>query len=70
MSRPGNDEIQLDLFGDHASNVALYPRVPWPYIGLIKGRPNIAPVLTSRVVLIRVWMGRLLPRPRGCAKKE
>jgi pimeloyl-ACP methyl ester carboxylesterase len=26
MSRPGNDEIQLDLFGDYASNVALYPR--------------------------------------------
>jgi pimeloyl-ACP methyl ester carboxylesterase len=26
MCRPGNDEIQLDLFGDYASNVALYPR--------------------------------------------
>jgi pimeloyl-ACP methyl ester carboxylesterase len=26
MSRPGNDEIQLDLFRDYASNVALYPR--------------------------------------------
>jgi len=26
MSRPGNDEIQLDLFLDYASNVALYPR--------------------------------------------
>lgn len=25
LSRPGNDEIQLDLFGDYASNVALYP---------------------------------------------
>ena len=25
MSRPGNDEIQLDLFLDYASNVALYP---------------------------------------------
>lgn len=26
MSRPGNDEIQLDLFGDYAMNVALYPQ--------------------------------------------
>jgi pimeloyl-ACP methyl ester carboxylesterase len=25
MSRPGADEIQLDLFGDYKSNVALYP---------------------------------------------
>lgn len=26
MNRPGNDEIQLDLFADYASNIALYPR--------------------------------------------
>lgn len=26
MSRPGYDEIQLDLFADYASNVVLYPR--------------------------------------------
>jgi pimeloyl-ACP methyl ester carboxylesterase len=26
MARAGNDEIQLDLFRDYASNVALYPR--------------------------------------------
>jgi pimeloyl-ACP methyl ester carboxylesterase len=26
LERPGNDEIQLDLFGDYASNVALYPK--------------------------------------------
>src|SRR5215470_13931546 len=25
LARPGNDEIQLDLFGDYRSNVALYP---------------------------------------------
>jgi pimeloyl-ACP methyl ester carboxylesterase len=25
LGRPGNDEIQLDLFGDYQSNVALYP---------------------------------------------
>lgn len=25
LARPGNDEIQLDLFGNYASNVALYP---------------------------------------------
>ena len=25
MARPGADEIQLDLFGDYNSNVALYP---------------------------------------------
>src|SRR5882724_11855797 len=26
LSRPGNDEVQLDLFLDYASNVALYPK--------------------------------------------
>jgi pimeloyl-ACP methyl ester carboxylesterase len=26
MARPGNDDIQLDLFLDYASNVALYPK--------------------------------------------
>jgi pimeloyl-ACP methyl ester carboxylesterase len=26
LCRPGNDEIQLDLFGDYATNVALYPK--------------------------------------------
>lgn len=26
LSRPGNIDLQLDLFGDYASNVALYPR--------------------------------------------
>lgn len=26
LNRPGNDEIQLDLFLDYASNVALYPK--------------------------------------------
>lgn len=26
LARPGNDEIQLDLFADYQSNVALYPR--------------------------------------------
>ena len=26
LARPGNDEIQLDLFLDYATNVALYPR--------------------------------------------
>ena len=25
LARPGNDDIQLDLFLDYASNVALYP---------------------------------------------
>ncbi len=28
VARPGNDEIQLDLFGDYASNVARYPEIP------------------------------------------
>ncbi len=28
MVRPANDEIQLDLFLDYASNVALYPALP------------------------------------------
>lgn len=27
MSRPGNDDIQLGLIADYASNVALYPRI-------------------------------------------
>lgn len=27
LERPGNDEIQLDLFGDYASNVALYSQL-------------------------------------------
>lgn len=27
LDRPGNAEIQLDLFGDYKSNVALYPRI-------------------------------------------
>ncbi len=26
LARPGNDEIQLDLFADYQSNVALYPK--------------------------------------------
>jgi len=26
LARPGNDEIQLDLFRDYANNVALYPK--------------------------------------------
>ena len=26
LARPGNDEIQLDLFGDYQSNIELYPR--------------------------------------------
>ena len=26
LAQPGNDEIQLDLFGDYQSNVALYPK--------------------------------------------
>jgi pimeloyl-ACP methyl ester carboxylesterase len=26
LARPKNDEIQLDLFGDYQSNIALYPR--------------------------------------------
>ena len=25
LARPGADEVQLDLFGDYKSNVALYP---------------------------------------------
>jgi pimeloyl-ACP methyl ester carboxylesterase len=26
LARPGNDEIQLDLFLDYANNIALYPK--------------------------------------------
>jgi pimeloyl-ACP methyl ester carboxylesterase len=26
LARPGNDEIQLDLFGDYQGNISLYPK--------------------------------------------
>ena len=43
-ARPGNDEIQLDLFLDYASNVALYPRFQeyfrthWPPLLAVWGK--------------------------------
>jgi pimeloyl-ACP methyl ester carboxylesterase len=42
LARPGNDEIQLDLFGDYQSNVALYPK----FQGYIR---------TQRPPLLAVW---------------
>jgi pimeloyl-ACP methyl ester carboxylesterase len=42
LARPGNDEIQLDLFLDYASNVALYPRFQEYF-------------RTKRVPLLAVW---------------
>jgi len=53
LDRPGNAEIQLDLFRDYASNVALYPRFQ-------------AYFRSSRVPLLAVW-GRNDPffRPEG-----
>ncbi|KAL2413678.1 putative hydrolase [Exophiala dermatitidis] len=42
MSRPGNAEIQLDLFKDYASNVALYPQFQ-------------AYLRKSQVPLLAVW---------------
>lgn len=42
LDRPGNAEIQLDLFRDYASNVALYPRFQ-------------AYFRSSRVPLLAVW---------------
>jgi len=42
LARSGNDEIQLDLFLDYASNVALYPRFQEYF-------------RTSRVPLLAVW---------------
>jgi pimeloyl-ACP methyl ester carboxylesterase len=41
LARPGNDEIQLDLFLDYASNVALYPKFQ-EYL-----RTNQPPVLAT-----------------------
>jgi pimeloyl-ACP methyl ester carboxylesterase len=38
LARPGADEVQLDLFGDYKSNVALYPRIP----GLFSQAPAAA----------------------------
>ena len=42
LARPGNEEIQLDLFLDYASNVALYPRFQQYF-------------RTSRPPLLAVW---------------
>jgi len=42
LARPGNDEIQLDLFLDYASNVALYPTFQ-------------AYLRTSRPPLLAIW---------------
>ena len=42
LARPGNDEIQLDLFLDYASNVALYPKFQEYF-------------RTSQVPLLAVW---------------
>ncbi len=42
LTRPGNDEIQLDLFLDYASNVALYPKFQEYF-------------RTTRVPLLAVW---------------
>jgi pimeloyl-ACP methyl ester carboxylesterase len=42
LARPGNDEIQLDLFLDYASNVALYPQFQEYF-------------RTKRVPLLAVW---------------
>jgi pimeloyl-ACP methyl ester carboxylesterase len=42
LARPGNDEIQLDLFGDYQSNVALYPKFQEYF-------------RTSRLPLLAVW---------------
>ena len=42
LARPGNEEIQLDLFLDYASNVALYPKFQEYF-------------RTSRPPLLAVW---------------
>lgn len=42
LARPGNEEIQLDLFGDYKSNVALYPKFQEYF-------------RTSRPPLLAVW---------------
>jgi pimeloyl-ACP methyl ester carboxylesterase len=42
VSRPGNDLVQLQLFADYASNLALYPRLQ-------------AYLRNSRVPLLAVW---------------
>lgn len=42
VSRPGNDEVQLKLFGDYATNSPLYPRLHEYF-------------RTSRVPLLAVW---------------
>ena len=51
LARPGNDEIQLDLFLDYASNVALYPKfqavLPHASAAAARGLGQERPVLPA-----------------------
>ena len=51
LARPGNDEIQLDLFLDYASNVALYPKFqeyfPYKPAASARGLGQERPVLSA-----------------------
>ena len=58
LARPGADEIQLDLFRDHASNVALYPAFQ-DYFR--KHRPPLLAVRSCLVVGVKP--GRPCPDP-------
>src|SRR2546429_3342995 len=51
LARPGNDEIQLDLFLDYASNVALYPKFQ-EYLRIKKRSEEHTSELQSRLHLV------------------
>ena len=70
LARPGNDEIQLDLFLDYASNVALYPkfqeyfRAKRPPLLAVWGKNDPQPSTGSRRQRI-AYRRRLLPNGHG-----
>jgi hypothetical protein len=82
LAWPGNDEIQLDLFLDHASNVALYPKFQ-EYFRTNGRRCSRYGAIAIRSFCRKVWLTDVYPqftRPstlwksgrrgfRGCEKK-
>ena len=56
LARPGTDEVQLDLFGDYKSNVALYPsfqeyfrtyKPPFLAVSRVSGSRFLAPLIAE-----------------------
>ena len=55
MQRPGNAEVQLDLFKDYASNVQLYPEFQ-RYL-----REQKPPIFTNRDCIQKTFLDKGLP---------